>query len=53
MSIDDEINEEKPEEELDLVELMQKVESDFRHGVENSTLYKTPGEQLRDYQEFN
>ncbi len=54
MPIDDELDEEKPEEELDLFELMQKTEADFRHGTENSTLYnKTPGEQLRDYQEFD
>jgi len=40
---------EKPEEELDLVDLMKRMESNFRQGTENTSIHhSSPGESLED-----
>jgi len=45
--IDEEI--ETPEEELDLVDLMKRMEANFNQGAENLSMYNnTPGEELGD-----
>ena len=53
--IDEETEEtETPEEELDLVDLMKRMETDFHKGVPNTSIHNaSPGESLRDSYEFD
>ena len=54
MSEPEEETDEHEEEPKDLVDLMKKMEKGFNAGETNSDPdYKSPREQLRDYEEFN